>query len=908
MDRFWNNSKLNKNNSQISNIFSDYFITDNSGNSIHSLFNENFSMKVLTGKRQLATFKNSLIYVDFDELLRYKGERLSIVRAEYGFGRMFFYGGLFLFFGSLILLFLAGELKFNAIVLPIDILELMPSISLLPITFGFYLSRNRDIFDHKIKDNLSDEIISNFASHDEVTNKEIDISVLMSIKLKSFMDYAYFNHNQDFLIETLNYAFSQKSSNLFIEKRLGLNLGSLREASIKYFLDKNTSFDAIYFDLFIRLFDEAVKFESEKIDDDILFFTLLKYYLVNVLLDFGITELELEGLRRWFKNENKKNEYYRRWQRLSKLKPKGAINSTYTSKATPTLDQYGIDFTNSISNRNFVLTLGKEYEMGLILNMLQRENGTAIMILGEPGVGKTQFIKHLATRMVVEDVPKTLQDYRLVVLDLNKIFTQTSTVENFKVSIQKMVDEVKNSGNIIICFEEISQIFNIRDEGKLEVINLLTNSIDNSHIKILATATPENYKDYIQPNKSFASKFENITLKEPDPNVLLQILLDEIPRLESKYRVSIQITAIKRIVEFGYKFDYERAMPDKGIDLLEEAIVNAQAKGLNYLDLDTVDELFKNKTGVNVGTISEAESSNLQKLESKMHERVIGQDDAIHAIASAIRRSRSGLSNKKRPIASFLFFGPTGVGKTEVAKTLAETYYGDENLMIRIDMSEYQEDKNLDRLIGYTDEKGTFNGGYLTEKVKSRPFSLILFDEIEKANRKVLDLFLQILDDGFVTDGLGRRVDFTNTIIIMTSNAGTKEITELLNQGVKYHDIERKVLNILRDNFKIEFLNRFDKLVMFKSLSQNEVKKIVSLMLNQLNDKLGEQGISISWNKDTEKEISQIGYSEIYGARELRRVIQEQIEDQLADLIITGDLKSGKTAVFEGVKVVKIND
>ena len=347
-------------------------------------------------------------------------------------------------------------------------------------------------------------------------------------------------------------------------------------------------------------------------------------------------------------------------------------------------------------------------------------------------------------------------------------------------------------------------------------------------------------------------------------------------------------------------------MPDKGIDLLEEACVSARSTGLKFIDANTVDQLLTQKIGVNVGSISSNESENLLRLADEMHKRVVGQDEAINAVSSAIKRSRSGLTSTKRPIASFMFFGPTGVGKTEVAKTLADVYYGDEKFMIRVDMSEYQEQENLNRLIGYTDEQGNFIGGFLTESVRAKPFSLVLLDEIEKANKKVLDLFLQVLDEGTLNDGMGRKVDFTNTIIIMTSNVGSSKIAELVLKGEKYHEVEKEVMTELRNFFRIEFLNRFDKLIMFKPLTKIEVEQVVEIMLRNIKKNLLLKGINVVWNDQTREELAVAGFSPMYGARELRRVLQEQVEDKLADLIIKGQLKSGQEAVFNGLVVNNI--
>ncbi|MDQ7021314.1 MAG: AAA family ATPase [Candidatus Dojkabacteria bacterium] len=527
-------------------------------------------------------------------------------------------------------------------------------------------------------------------------------------------------------------------------------------------------------------------------------------------------------------------------------------------------------------------------------------------MLGEPGVGKTFFLRYLATRMVVEDVPESLYDYRLVVVDLNRTMSVSGSVDGFKSVLNTMFEEVISSGNIILVFEDIGQIFGLRDEGRAEVISLISGMINKYNIKVLATASKREYESRMKTNKGFSSLFEVITIEEPSNNIAFQIVMDFVPFLEKENKITVRSEAVKRIVEFGENIMHERVMPDKGIVLLEDAILQAKAKGLDFLDDKTVNEIFEKEIGVNVGEISEDESKTLINLEETMHERVIGQDKAILGVANALRRARSGITSGKRPIASFLFYGPTGVGKTEVAKTLAETYYGDENLMIRVDMSEYQEEINLDRLIGYTDADGNFLGGYLTEAVRTKPFSLILLDELEKANPKVLDLFLQVLDEGRLTDGLGREVNFRNTVLIATSNAGSRQIADLIIKGKKYKEVNKAVEPVLREVFRVEFLNRFDKVVMFKPLSKIEVSQIAHLMLKGVNKRLEEKGIVIKWDMRTLGVLAEEGYNSVYGARELRRTIQDEIEDKIAQLIISNKVTSGSEIFFSGTEVVQI--
>lgn len=857
----------------------------------------------MKGKVVLAKYKNSQISIDFDRLTSFNGDRFSIYQLELKaakFLEILTYAFVLI---PIVLLILNSRFFVIEIINPSNLLGYIPYLGIYTFIFSRFLRRKRDRFENSVKNY---NLLQVNKSIDKGKSLNLEVSEYMDFETLCIVDSALADKDHPFIVNLFKTLVVNKEVEYFLTNRIGINTDKLIEILNKNANNSNFSLNNSYRSLFVYLFDEAVKLESNRINKFVLFFVLNKYFLRNLYFDLGISELELEGLRVWFKNETKQKEYFIKWEKLSKLKPKGDVNRAYTSRSTPVLDEYSEDFTCQAAMGFFMLTVGKDSEMNKVVEILEREKSVPCMVLGEPGVGKTRFIRHLATRMVVEDVPNRLYDHRLLVIDLNKVLTKVGSIELFKKTLQRMFEEVKYSGNVILVLEEFSQILNIREESKLEVINLITNVIGGLNLRIIATSNMSNYSKYIKPIKSLSAMFDIVELKEPSSNVSLQILIDEVPRIEKKYKVNVRVNALKRIVEFAPKFDQDRVMPDKGIDLLEEACLYSKNQGLSFLDVSTVDDVLSEKVGIKVGNLSEGESQTLMSLSDLMHERVIGQDEAINAVTSAIKRARSGLTVSKKPIASFLFYGPTGVGKTEVARTLADVYYGSENLLIRLDMSEFQEDQNLNRIIGYTDEKGNFIGGYLTEAVRSRPFSLVLLDEIEKANKKVLDLFLQVLDEGKLTDGMGRKIDFSNTIIIMTSNVGSNLIAEEMITGKKYHDVEKDVAQKLREFYRIEFLNRFDKLIMFRPLTKIEIEQIVMLMLKKINDNLMQKGISFSWDENTLIELANMGYSHMFGARELKRVVQENIEDKLADLIIEGRLRSGAEAIFNGLTVQQV--
>ncbi|MEO6728956.1 MAG: ATP-dependent Clp protease ATP-binding subunit [Candidatus Dojkabacteria bacterium] len=861
-------------------------------------------MKILRGRQKIGTVNGVDVVLDFSELFKYRGNLSNNIQAEKSFGRFLIIGCGGVVLLSLFLTLFGGHFSLVTYLVPTSFEYLLAYFSIPLIVYGLFLKRDRDEFLESQRDLvLSKEL----EKSQKKSISEILINDLLTVELLAILDSLYFRNQKDFLTQFSIVLLNSNRVKDLIEKRLGVNVSELSTKLQVNLMAVDNTFDSNYSNLLINAIKEGALLDPEKIGVMSMVFVVLRTVLKSSLLDFKINDLDINSLESWQQNEFRKNNYFKRYKVLSKLKPTGGVNRAYTSRATPTLDIYAEDLTAESARGDFTTSLGREMEMGNFLRILQRDSGSAVLLLGEPGVGKTRILKYLATRMSVEDVPSSLQDSRLVLLDLNKVLTKTGSVDAFKTIVQKCLDEVKSSGNIILVFEEIGQIMSMREEGRMEVINLLINAIDSYKLKLIATTGLSTYNKFIKPIKGLTALFETIEIKEPSSYLSIQILVDEVERLEKKFGIKIQLSAIKKIVEFAPRFESERSMPDKGVDLLEEAILLAQSQGLNYLNNQIAEQLISSKVGINIGTIDQTEAQRLMDLEEVMHQRVVGQDDAVKSIAMAIRRSRSGLSDfKKKPIASFLFYGPTGVGKTECAKTLADVYYGSEKLMIRIDMSEYQEESNLSRLIGSNDATGNFIGGYLTEAVKQKPFSLILLDEVEKANKKVLDLFLQVLDEGYLTDGMGRKVDFTNSIIIMTSNAASAEIASLVEKGEKYNDILKNTSDILRKEFRIEFLNRFDKLIMFKSLNKEEIKGVVDINLKALNINMETKGISIFWDEKTLDELAELSYNPVYGARELKRVIQDNLEDILANAMIQGRLNSGNDIYFTGLEIKEI--
>ena len=859
-----------------------------------------------SGKVNIGSYENTELFVDFNDLFRYKGSRELFNLWERRIGGVCIFLG---FFIILLPLFLLDRFQLNFILEhilhPPSLVYVLPFLGIYVILYGVYLRRIKDDFRDFLEDLNLLSALNKIKKHDV---SKVEVENFFSESVLEIIDKSYYLNNFSFIKSFTHYILDKKEVNA-LWNRLGVSSKEFIVKFDKYSESVDGRFDKNFRNFFLISLSTGIRMGVEHIDEYVMFVGLLKTYWKESLFDLNISINEIDAFEKWVINERKKQLYIKRWRTYSKLKPVGSINRSFTSKATPILNSYGEDLTAKAVRGNFVISLGKENQMENILKFLQKDNSSSILLVGEPGVGKTHLLKHLATRMVVEDVPEFLNDHRIVSINLSKILVKSSTIENFKQVIDGLFKDVVNSGNVVLVIEGIGQIFSFRSEGRGEVISIISDLIENSGVKIIATTTRKELQTKIKTVNEFSSLFNVVEIPEPDESTSFQLLMDNVPKLENKYKVRVEFNAVKEIVKFGTSVDHEKSMPDKGFELLDEVVIIAKERNLNVVDSGLVDSVLKDRLGVNVGGISKSEASLLIKLESILHREIIGQERAVTAISSALKRARSGLLSGKRPVASFLFYGPTGVGKTQVARTLTKVYFGDSKLLTRLNMSEFQEQENLNKLLGYTDKDSNFIGGFLTEPIRENPYSLLLLDEIEKANPKVLDLFLQILDDGYIQDTLGREIDFTKSVIIATSNAGSKNIAEMVERGLLYQDIEKSVKDELRSVFRVEFLNRFDQVVMFSSLNKIEIEQIADIQMNELYDRLfKEKNIRIKWDKNTLTMLSELGYNAIYGARELRRTIQDTIENELANEIISGNLKSGQTAIFKNLKVYEILD
>ena len=643
-------------------------------------------------------------------------------------------------------------------------------------------------------------------------------------------------------------------------------------------------------------------------------------------------------------------------------------------KKNKTLAEYTRDLTEAARSGKLDPVIGRDTEIQRVIQILSRRSKNNPVLIGEPGVGKTAIAEGLAERIAAGDVPEELLDKRILSLDLSGMVAGTKYRGEFEERIKNTLNEVKKDGNVILFIDELHTIVGAGSaEGAVDAANILKPALSRGEIRVIGATTLNEYRKYIEKDAALERRFQPVTVGEPTPEATLEILKGLRDRYEAHHKLTITDEALDAAVQLSKRYIGDRFLPDKAIDLMDEAAsqvrmtaessspdlkaleekitalhrekndaIAAQdfekAAQLRDIEKDyqeqvdierdkwrkslsqnrgtvTADDIAKvvaGWTGIPVTRLTEDESMRLLKLEEKLHQRVVGQDDAVTAVAKAIRRSRVGLKDPKRPIGSFLFLGPTGLGKTVLCKTLAESMFGDENGMVRIDMSEYMEKHTVSRLIGSPPGYvGHEEGGQLTEKVRRKPYSVVLFDEIEKAHEDVWNILLQILEDGIVTDSQGRRVDFKNTVIVMTSNVGAKNITAAENaplgfdgsekqkeadEAARFARIRDAVMAELKRTFKPEFLNRIDETIVFRQLTEEDIVKIAHRMLAVTGKRMAQQGITLTSDEDAVAALAKDGFDAEYGARPLRRSIQNTVEDAVAEQMLEGTLKSGDTA------------
>ena len=636
---------------------------------------------------------------------------------------------------------------------------------------------------------------------------------------------------------------------------------------------------------------------------------------------------------------------------------------------TPTLDSLARDLTVVAREGRLDPVIGRSKEIQRVIEVLSRRTKNNPVLIGEPGVGKTAIAEGLAQQIVNNEVPETLRDKRVMTLDMGTVVAGTKYRGEFEDRLKKVMDEIRQAGNIILFIDELHTLIGAGGaEGAIDASNILKPSLARGELQCIGATTLDEYRKYIEKDAALERRFQPIHVDEPSLEESVQILRGLRDRYEAHHRVSITDDAIEAAVKLSDRYITDRFLPDKAIDLIDEAASKVRLRSYttppNLKELEVkLEEIRKEKdaavqsqefekaaslrdmeqrlrekledtkrqwkeqqgkensevtvedianvvstwTRIPVSKLAQTETNKLLNLESILHDRVIGQDEAVVAVAKAVRRARAGLKDPKRPIGSFIFLGPTGVGKTELARALAESMFGDEDAMIRIDMSEYMEKHSTSRLVGSPPGYvGYEEGGQLTEKVRRKPYSVVLLDEVEKAHPDVFNILLQVLEDGRLTDSKGRTVDFRNTIVIMTSNVGAEALKRNKHLGFNvqdesrdYSDMKGKVMDELKKAFRPEFLNRIDEIIVFHMLEKKHIQEIVTLMVNQLVNRLKEQEIELELTSAAIEAIADKGFDREYGARPLRRAIQKHVEDRLSEELLKGEIEKGQKVVFD---------
>ncbi len=648
-------------------------------------------------------------------------------------------------------------------------------------------------------------------------------------------------------------------------------------------------------------------------------------------------------------------------------------NGSQASQAvnTPTLDGLARDLTAIAREGSLDPVIGRSKEITRVVEVLSRRTKNNPVLIGEPGVGKTAIAEGLAQQIVHNEVPETLRDKRVMTLDMGTVVAGTKYRGEFEDRLKKVMDEIRQAGNIILFIDELHTLIGAGGaEGAIDASNILKPSLARGELQCIGATTLDEYRKYIEKDAALERRFQPIQVDEPTIEETIQIIHGLRDRYEAHHRVKITDEAVEAAAKLSDRYISDRFLPDKAIDLIDEAgskvrlrsftvppnlkelevrleavrseknaavssqefekaaalrdseqklkeeleqtkkeWKEAQGKAESKVTVEDIAKVVSMWTGIPVSKIAQEESAKLLNLEEELHKRVVGQGEAVEAISRAIRRARAGLKDPKRPIGSFIFLGPTGVGKTELARALAEVMFGDEDAMIRIDMSEYMEKHSTSRLVGAPPGYVGFDeGGQLTEKVRRKPYSVVLLDEIEKAHPDVFNILLQVLDDGRLTDSKGRVVDFRNTVVIMTSNVGADALKYQKNVGFnfgdsasKYKDMKGTMLEELKKAFRPEFLNRIDEMIVFHSLEKDHLKNIVTLMANSLTKRLKEQDIELELTDAALEKIAKEGYDPQYGARPIRRALQKHVEDRLSEELLKGTVLTGEVVVFDFV-------
>lgn len=701
--------------------------------------------------------------------------------------------------------------------------------------------------------------------------------------LIDFMEEVLYEARKENISEiTPEYIFQKaflSSGGSMLMMRLGVGVGKKVKAKPQKF---KPEFSQDLITIISKIKSEAISFE------DLMIGVVTESESIKKFLqEIGISQKEVLPMLSWLKNMHRKPKKF--WE--DDIITAG-VGQDWSFGYSPILSRYSFDISKYFSDSQIHLDVfGHKDKIDEMQAILARQGKNNVLLVGEPGVGKKTIVNALALKMGQGKSLPALHYKRIKQLDVGQLLAGAGAGE-LEARIQGALSDAVSAGNIILYIDNFQSLLggyeHTRDEvGGIDASQFLLPFLGRSNLQIIASVTPDDYFNRVKSNSSVAESFEKIEIEPATAEDTFSIMLEILPSLEGKYKTIFTAQVLKEIIKQSDRFIHEVPFPEKAIRLMQEAATTFAQTGYKILQVKDIDDLISRKVHVPVGEADQSEKDKLLNLEDFLHQRVIGQEEAIKAVADALRRTRSGLSSDKRPAGVFLFMGPTGVGKTETAKALAASYFSSEKEMIRLDMSEYQTPDSIDRLIGTVQNPN----GVLNTAISERPFSLVLLDELEKADKNILNIFLQVFEDGRLTDPRGKVLDFTNTIIIATSNAGSEMIRQKVDAGdtaslkeLLIEDLQQKGV------FAPEFLNRFDAVVVFKPLTQEELTQVAQLMINQLNLQLKDKNITIEVAPDALGKLCQLGYDPQFGARPMRRVIQEKVENLLAKKMLSGEV------------------
>lgn len=660
-------------------------------------------------------------------------------------------------------------------------------------------------------------------------------------------------------------------------------------------------------DLFSNSFQqsvlEALKIAAERgghrVEESDLVAGLAKHDSIfkKILIKSKLKEEDIKNLSFWLHHIKSQQEELKKFWSLKNLLSQGSLGKEWASGYTITLDRFSSDLTKIYQQRGFPEVIGHDKEVEQLERILAREEGNNVLIVGEPGTGRKYVIKEFAEKSNLGETLPGLNYKRIVKLDLPSLLSYTESVKGSGDLLEIVFNEILSAGNIILVIPDLHHYAGGKvSAGAIDISAVLGPYLNLSEFKLIATTSFRGLHKYIEQNPSILNLFEKVEVTEPPEDKILIILQNVAARLEAKYDKFISYQALRDVISYAEKYIQDVPFPKKAVDLLEDTVVCVSQKKEDIVLPKHVAEVVHRKTEIPVGKIEKEEKDILLNLEELIHQRIINQETAVKKISEALRRARSEISIRDAPMGSFLFLGPTGVGKTETSKSLAEIYFGSEDKMIRLDMSEFQNTEDIARLIGSPGEEGL-----LTTEVKENPFSLVLLDEIEKAHPKILNLFLQVLDEGHITDGLGRKVNFKNTIIIATSNAGYRLILQALKEEKNISEIKDELFDYLFQEgyFRPEFINRFDAVVIFEALSKKNLLDIADLLLKKLRKNLAKKDITFQITKELKEKIVNLSYDPKFGAREMKRVVQDNIGNVVATALLSDQIEAGDTIEIE---------